>query len=142
MVILRYLCSGLIVASNEDELTFREFFESLKFDDLKELMGDGSKAISKAKENVWPKDPFENSDQVNSTSSDPGRLMCWPHVDRASTKEIPKQYISDIKMDISQIQLSQTRKEFDLAWTLFKEKWNNIEDDQIDAFIHILNQHG
>ena len=56
-----FLCSGLIVASNEDELTFREFFESLKFDDLKELMGDCSKAISKAKENVWPKDPFENS---------------------------------------------------------------------------------
>ena len=71
-----------------------------------------SKAISKAKRSVWPKDP------TGSTSTDPGRLMCFPHVDRASTKEIPKQYISDIKMDISQIQLSQTRKDFDLSWNL------------------------
>ena len=92
-------------------------------------MGDGAKAISKAKANVWPKD------LTGSTSTDPVRLMCFPHVDQASTKEIPKQYISDIKMDISQIQLSQTRKEFDLSWNLFKDKWKNIEDDQINTFL-------
>ena len=54
--------TGVVVASHEDEKNFSDFFRTLLID-LKFLLADGSKAITKAKQSVWPPPQIQNSSQ-------------------------------------------------------------------------------
>ena len=102
----------MVIASHEDGETFSEIFKSLDVN-MKYLLADGSKAITLGKQAVWP-----NENEV----VDEGRLMCFPHVDRAASKKRPKAYSAEMKRDIDQLQLSQTRQEFDAASSAFITK--------------------
>ena len=70
--------TGLVIASHEDTTTFSEFFKGLEIA-LKFLLADGSKAITAAKRSVWP---YQETSVV-----DPQRIMCFPHVARAISKQ-------------------------------------------------------
>ena len=63
--------------------------------------------------------------------------MCYPHVQRAcqgKLKGIPE-YEKEILEDIKAIQLSENRREFQEANTMFYVKWLSISVEKIDHFI-------
>ena len=100
-------------------------------------MADGARAITLAKHQV------SNNTSVNENDLDEERLMCWPHVFRAISKKlsnsVSKDVAKDLIEDISVIQLSQNRNEFDKANELFLLKWLNAGDAKIDTFVAYYN---
>ena len=65
--------------------------------------------------------------------------MCWPHVQRDCENHAktirPKEMSEDIMSDISLVQLSQSRDEFDQANLLLFTKWFEEENESVHKFL-------
>ena len=71
--------------------------------------------------------------------------MCYFHVDKDCKKLYDKftnkSHSEEIKHDISVIQLSKTREEFDEANSMFYVKWLSLDDDKINKFIDYYHKY-
>ena len=71
------------------------------------------------------------------------RGMCWPHVLRevkGKFKGVEKNLADEIVNDISSIQLSQTRFEFDEANMMFYMKWFSLSIKSMEDFIEYYHK--
>ena len=135
-ILNEFFPTGICVTSHENAETYSEIFETLS-GAFKYLMADGARAITLAKQNI-----AEDIIEQNEVPLDRTRLMCWPHVFRAISKKlksVPKEAAKIILGDISEIQLSQSRKEFEKANELFLVKWLETGDERIDSFVAYYN---
>ena len=130
--------TGLCVTSNEDAKTYQEIFESFD-ENMKFLMADGAAAITKAWEMATKDNPEFQTFTTERAEVPLSRLMCYFHVDKDCSKIYEKftnkNHSAEIKDDISIIQLSQSREEFDEANLMFYVKWLSVEDEIIEKFI-------
>ena len=96
-IVHEFFPAGICIASNEDAETFAAVFANMDGDNIKEVMGDGDKGLSKAQKQVWPSDTTytlskesfeeevdESDDEEEASTKDveKKRLMCFIHVDR------------------------------------------------------------
>lgn len=67
------------------------------------------------------------------------KIMCWAHARRNVVKQLPK-FIRQAKVrnefmnDLDHLQLARTPSEFDVASTLFVNKWKLVSDDLMAYF--------
>ena len=138
-ILNEFFPTGICVTSEESAKTYKEIFNSLD-NAFKYLMADGARAITLAKNMSADDDDDDGDDEEVPT--DNTRLMCWPHVFRAISKKlksVPKEAGKNILDDISAIQLSQSRKEFDKVNELFLVKWLETGNETIDTFVAYYN---
>ena len=115
------------ICSNEKEADYAFIFEALK-EGLKTLfnydwkpdtlMADGAESITNGFMKAFG---YTSTDQFT-------RLMCWPHVERNCTKNMPPrfEYATNMIADIQKLQFSHCKAVFNELYIKFDAKWKTF----------------
>ena len=149
-VVHEFFPAGICIASNEDSETFAAVFANMDGNNIKEVMGDGDKGLSKAQKEVWPSDTLytierevfgetvddeETDGEVFTKEIEKNRLMCFIHVDRNCQKKVPQRYKAEIMEDIRKMRNCENREEFDTIHRAFQQKWRKENNDDLNKFL-------